>query len=384
MLVLKDLSVAGYERVVRATDETTGLDACISIHNIDLGPAIGGCRYHNYIDFDAQRIDALRLSKHMTYKNAIAGLHNGGAKTTIMARSARNGKSPDLWKSFAEALNKLNGIYYTAGDVGTTQEDLIELRKHTEFVLGYSGQDSGWATAYGVYNAIRGAYAVYSNIPAQDNNYYDINLDLKAVGVIGLGKVGSRLINFLARAFPKLTIYTTDVDKDKYLQTKELVQSESKIMHDSGFVQPSSKVRIQWCQDIEELNQLPIDVYIPCATGGMINSEFAKICRAKIICGGANNQLENRDVAQELMDNEILYVPDYLANSGGVLYVGSSYDISHDVTTDLSLEWSHPLIKPKLEHIGKKVYDVLKLSQETNKPTIEIAKQLVEDKLKNL
>lgn len=377
MLVLKDLPVAGYERVVRATDETTGLDACISIHNIDLGPAIGGCRYYNYLDFDAQRIDALRLSKHMTYKNAIAGLHNGGAKTTIMARAARNGKSPDLWKSFAEALNKLNGIYYTAGDIGTTQEDLIELHKHTEFVLGYSGQDSGWATAYGVYNAICGAYSAYLNdnsATPYNNSPYDPILESRSVGVIGLGKVGSRLIKFLANNQPKLTIYTTDVDKDKYLQTKELVKSDDK----------SNQVRIQWCQDIEELNQLPIDVYVPCATGGMINSEFAKICRAKIICGGANNQLENRHVAQELMDNGILYVPDYLANSGGVLYVGSSYDISHDVTTDLSLEWSHQLIKPKLEHIGKKVYDVLKLSRETNKPTIEIAKQLVEDKLKNL
>lgn len=377
MLVLKDLPVAGYERVVRATDETTGLDACISIHNIDLGPAIGGCRYYNYLDFDAQRIDALRLSKHMTYKNAIAGLHNGGAKTTIMARAANNGKSPDLWKSFAEALNKLNGIYYTAGDIGTTQEDLIELHKHTEFVLGYSGQDSGWATAYGVYNAICGAYSTYLNdnsATPYNNSPYDPILESRSVGVIGLGKVGSRLIKFLANNQPKLTIYTTDVDKDKYLQTKELVKSDDK----------SNQVRIQWCQDIEELNQLPIDVYVPCATGGMINSEFAKICRAKIICGGANNQLENRHVAQELMDNGILYVPDYLANSGGVLYVGSSYDISHDVTTDLSLEWSHPLIKPKLEHIGKKVYDVLKLSRETNKPTIEIAKQLVEDKLKNL
>lgn len=371
MIKLTDHAIGGYERVVRATDSTTGLDACIAIHDTQLGPAIGGCRYMEYKDFDEQRYDALRLSKQMTYKNTLAGLHYGGGKTTINARAGK--KSPEFWKSFAEVLDRLNGIYYTAGDIGTTQDDLLELHKHTQYALGYRGKDSGWATAYGVYNSITGAFNYFAGF---DNNKSRYTLLHRSVAIVGLGKVGSRLAHFLTSLQPSLTVYAYDIDKQNYDKAKERF---NKLNFDSGMTRP----RLQWCDSIEEINQLPVDIYAPCATGGMITEQFASKTRAKIICGGANNQLLG-DASQILKDRKILYVPDYLANSGGIVQVCSSYNISHDITTSLKTDWDHPLVKEKLENIGLKVYDLLSQSKIQNKPTNIVAKEIVEGKLKNL
>ena len=375
VLKLTDQNIGGYERVVRATDDTTGLDACISVHNTQLGPAIGGCRYMEYKDFDDQRYDALRLSKQMTYKNALAGLHNGGGKTTINSRAGA--KSVDLWKSFAEALEKLDGVYYTAGDIGTTTEDLLEIHNHTQYVLGYDGIDSGYATAYGVYNSLCCALNFY--LGRERTFSVKSSLKYRSVGIIGLGKVGERLLNFLTAKDqqPSLTIYTYDINKEKYYKLKEDIDSEAR--HWS-----KTPPRFQWCDSIEEINQLPIDVYAPCATGGMITEEFAKTCRAKIICGGANNQLENSDVSQILLERGILYVPDYLANSGGVIQVRSSYNMSHDITTSLDISWDNPLVKDRLEDLGLRTYEILEQSRKQNKPTNIVAKEIVENKLKDL
>ena len=375
VLKLTDQNIGGYERVVRATDDVTGLDACISIHNTQLGPAIGGCRYMEYKDFDDQRYDALRLSKQMTYKNALAGLHNGGGKTTINSRAGA--KSVDLWKSFAEALEKLGGIYYTAGDIGTTTQDLLEIHNHTQYVLGYDGIDSGYATAYGVYNSLCCALNFY--LGREKTHSVQYSLKNRSVGIIGLGKVGERLIKFLTDKDhqPSLTIYTYDINKEKYYKLKEAIDSEA-----PRWERPPP--RFQWCDSIEEINQLPIDVYAPCATGGMITEEFAKTCRAKIICGGANNQLENSDVSQILLERGILYVPDYLANSGGVIQVRSSYNMSHDITTSLDVSWDNPLVKDRLEDLGMRTYEILEQSREQNKPTNIVAKEIVENKLKDL
>jgi len=376
-LVLKliDQNIGGYDRVVRATDDITGLDACISIHNTQLGPAIGGCRYMEYKDFDEQRMDALRLSKQMTYKNALAGLHHGGGKATINSRAGA--KTVDLWKSFAEALNKLGGIYYTAGDIGTTTEDLLELHNHTQYVLGYDGIDSGYATAYGVYNSLCHAFNFY--LGRRKNHSIQYSLNSRSIGVIGLGKVGERLIKFLTAVDqqPSLTIYTYDIDKEKYYKLKENFDSQ---LGNRKKLPP----RLQWCDSIQELNQIPVDIYSPCATGGMITEEFAKTCRAKIICGGANNQLENDEVAQILLDRGILYVPDYLANSGGVIQVRSSYNISHDITSSLDISWDNPLVKYRLENLSLRAYEILEQSREQNKPTNIVAKEIVENKLKDL
>jgi len=379
VLKLTDQHVGGYERVVRATNDTTGLDACISIHNTQLGPAIGGCRYMEYNDFEEQRYDALRLSKHMTYKNALAGLHNGGGKTTINTRAYSGANSCDLWKSFAEALEKLDGIYYTAGDIGTTTQDLKEIRRHTQYVLGYEGDDSGWATAYGVYNSLCGAYKFFRNKPVIEFNKYLLNK--RSIGIVGLGKVGERLVKFLTDndCQRSLTIYVYDIHKEKYDKVKKDVISRNEQWQLGGISN-----RLQWCDSIEEINQLPVDVYAPCATGGMITENFANVCHAKIICGGANNQLENNDVAQILFDRGILYVPDYLANSGGVVQVRSSYDISHDITTSLNVAWDNPLVKDRLEDLDLRAYEILEQSQEQNKPTNIVAKEIVENKLKGL
>jgi len=372
VLKLTDQNIGGYERVVRATDDTTGLDACISVHNTQLGPAIGGCRYMEYKDFDDQRYDALRLSKQMTYKNALAGLHNGGGKTTINSRAGA--KSVDLWKSFAEALEKLGGIYYTAGDIGTTTEDLLEIHNHTQYVLGYDGIDSGYATAYGVYNAMCGAFKFYTNLKKEIRGNQDL-LIKRSVGIIGLGKVGKRLTKFLVDTQPGITIYTYDLNKDLYLELSDFIKNSKSTKHD---------IRVQWCDSIEELNQLPVDIYAPCAIGGTVTADFANTCRAKIICGGANNQLENRDISQILLERGIHYVPDYLANSGGVIQVRSSYNMSHDITTSLDISWDNPLVKDRLENLVLRTYEILEQSQAQNKPTNIVAKEIVENKLKDL
>ena len=362
MLNIREIPIGSHERVIHATDDTTGLDAVVAIHNTKLGPALGGCRYLKYDSYDEQRYDALRLSKGMTYKNALAGLHFGGGKSTINANTA---KSPDLWRSFAEVLDYTAGAYYGAGDVGTTVKDLDQIHKHTQFVLGFGGQDSGWATAYGLYNALKGLLKVLDNTTK-------VNWTDKTFSVVGLGKVGSRLINFLSEHPVK--VYATDIRRAAFRNLKTALEH----------LDTHPDFELKWVKNDDAIHDIVTDVYMPCALGGTVTPDFIKTFKSKAICGGANNQLHTTNDGDILHKEGILYVPDYLANAGGVIFISASSNISHDITTTLNIEWNDPMVKPKLLSLHEKAYDILKTSQEQDKSTTQVAKELVDNKLKGL
>ena len=192
-LNINEISVKGYEKVIHATNETTKLDCIISIHNTKLGPALGGVRSWSYKNFDEQKNDALYLSEAMTLKNSICGINFGGGKATLNLTGVK--KSPELYQSYAEAVDSLKGSYLTAGDVGTFKEDLIECSKISKYVYGINVETSG-PTAKGLFYAMKAVLNFINN-----NN----DLENVHVAISGVGKVGGKLAKVLSTANVKIT-----------------------------------------------------------------------------------------------------------------------------------------------------------------------------------
>ena len=336
MLNVTELKVDGFERVVRGVDETTGLDAVIAIHNTNLGPALGGCRAYDYESFDAQLADNLNLARGMTYKSALAGLKLGGGKSTIFGAV-----NEEKLKSFAELLNFVNKDtvqYFAAGDVGTTTADLAFLKTMTSFVNGDTGTDSGVATAYGVFNAMKGALK-YSGESVAD----------QVVSVNGFGKVGKRLTNFLVEAGARV-IVSDIVRPDFELQPGRLGYGIAGLSHQDG------------------------TVFSPCAVGGAITPYVVETMPdAQIICGGANNQIADPSVYDLIAKKDILYVPDFVANAGGVIIVNTIGEVMED------LEYDDPRVKSRLEDISNVVYNILDRADRENKPTEVVANIMAEE-----
>ena len=192
-LKINEILVKGYERVVHATNETTKLDCIISIHNTKLGPALGGVRSWSYNSFDEQKADALKLSEAMTLKNSICGINFGGGKAVLNLKNTK--KTPGLYQSYAEVVEALQGDYFTAGDVNTFKEDLIECSKVTKYVYGINVEPSA-PTSIGIFNAIRST-----------NNFINGNNDIKGihVAISGVGKVGGKLAKLLVESGVRIT-----------------------------------------------------------------------------------------------------------------------------------------------------------------------------------
>ena len=241
-LKMNEISVKGYERIVHATNETTGLDCIISIHNTKLGPALGGVRSWNYKSFDAQRDDALRLSEAMTLKNSVCGINFGGGKAVINLKGIK--KTSDLYESYGELVDQLNNTYITAGDVGTTMEDLISIKKSTKYVSGIKLETSA-PTAKGIFNAIN---AIYKFITHK-------KLEESTIAISGLGKVGSKLSKLLFEK--KVNLIVSNIGKDVINQ---LIRD--KILFKE--------------YDINSIFEQKCDIISPCALGGAINSETKK------------------------------------------------------------------------------------------------------------
>jgi leucine dehydrogenase len=345
-MIITEISVDGYEEVLHGVDKETGLDAYIAVHNTKLGPALGGCRYYPYKTSDEQLNDTLRLAKGMTYKNALAGLDLGGGKATINALPE---KSPELWQAFAGLVNNLYGKYRTSGDIGTTIQDLKEIKKHTDFVCGQDAlEDSGVATAY----------ALYKSIQSLSKFLYGIDsLKGKTIAIQGLGKVGKRLIEFCSKEDVKFIV--TDIDKSRLKK-----QPEDPTYHpyiDISYVEPN------------EIYEVECDIFSPCAIGGILNDKTIPKLRCKGIAGSANNQLETDEHAEYLREKNIYYVPDYLANCGGVIIVEKE-----EGNNLIDLSYKVPLIRERLDQIYYTVFKVLYQSVKTNQTTTKICNDLAE------
>jgi valine dehydrogenase (NAD+) len=283
-----------HEQVVFCTDERSGLRAIIAIHNTALGPSLGGTRFYPYANEQLALADALDLSRAMAYKNALAGLDHGGGKAVIIGDPAKD-KSEALLRAYGRFVQSLGGRYYTACDVGTYSADMDIVARECRFVTGRTqahggAGDSSILTAYGVFQGMRAAAEQVYGTPT---------LRGRRVGVEGVGKVGHRLVDHLLDDGAHVVI--CDVDERAVARVRERHPGVDVVAGAAALVAAD------------------IDVLAPCALGGTLDDATVAQLKAKIVCGGANNQLAHPGVDKQLAERGILYAPDYVVNSGGVI-----------------------------------------------------------------
>lgn len=299
MAAFDDPAFDDHERVVFCRDVATGLKAIIAIHSTALGPAAGGCRLWNYQSDDAALHDVLRLSQGMSYKNAMAGLKFGGGKAVIIKTPSVVAEDA-LFEKFGEFVEKLDGDYVTAEDVGMSVDIMEMIARRTRHVAGLTpkagqaGGDPSPKTALGVFNGIEAA--------ARFRLGRD---DLKnlVVAVQGVGHVGYHLCRLLAEAGAKLIV--ADIDPSRVKRCRDEFGAKE--------------------SEIEKILYQDADVLAPCALGAVLNEQSISRLRVSIVAGGANNQLETHADGQRLSDAGILYAPDYVINSGGIINVSCEY-----------------------------------------------------------
>jgi valine dehydrogenase (NAD+) len=291
----------GHEQVVFCQDRQTGLKAIIGIYSTALGPALGGTRFYPYESEEAALTDVLHLSRAMAYKNALAGLDLGGGKAVIWGDPAQL-KSEALLRAYGRFVESLNGRYYTACDVGTYVSDMDLIARETSFVTGRSVEhggagDSSILTAWGVFQGMRAAAEHVWGSPT---------LAGRTVGINGLGKVGKHLASHLIE--DGASIVATDVSP--------AALEWARVTHP----------QIQLVADTAELLSANLDVYAPCALGGALDDDTVPAITAKIVTGGANNQLAHPGIEKLLQERGILYTPDYVVNAGGVIQVADEIE----------------------------------------------------------
>ncbi len=280
-----------HEQVVYCSDDASGLKAIIAVHSTALGPAAGGCRFWDYASDEAALKDVLRLSKGMTYKNAMAGLKLGGGKGVIIG-DPKKLKSEVLFKAFGQAVNNLNGRYYTAEDVNITTGDMAIVNQSTEFVSGLEGKSGnpGPFTALGTFLGIKAAV----KFKLDKDNLAGIK-----VAVQGLGSVGYSLCQKLHAAGAELIV--TDINQATL--DKATTELNATVV------------------GLEEIYHQDVDVFSPCALGASIDDNSIAQMKAVIIAGCANNQLAEARHDKVLLEKGILYAPDYVINAGGIINV---------------------------------------------------------------
>jgi leucine dehydrogenase len=302
MSVFTSRSFMGHEQVVFGHDAETGLKTIIAVHNTTLGPAVGGCRFWPYAGEQEALEDALRLSRGMTYKAAMANLDFGGGKAVIIG-DPKVDKTPALLTAFARQVDHLAGRYVTAEDVGTGPADMEIIRRTTDYVAGTSAGGSGDgdpspATAWGVFNGIRAT------------SFYGCKRDsLKGVRIAlqGLGNVGQYVMRYLAAAGAQLTV--TDIDDSRMAKAASEFGAE--------LVAPGK------IYDVEA------EIFVPNALGAILNDDTIPRLKVKAVAGSANNQLAEDRHGDMLRARGILYAPDYVINAGGIINIrheGPDYD----------------------------------------------------------
>ena len=295
------LNQAGHEQVVFCHDAPTGLRAIIAIYSTALGPALGGTRFYPYASEDAAIADVLNLSKAMAYKNAMAGLDHGGGKAVIVGDPDVI-KSEALLRAYGRFVESLNGRYITACDIGTYCQDMDIVARESRHVTGRTephggAGDSSVLTALGVFQGMRAAAEQAWGSPS---------LRSRSVAVEGVGKVGSHLVTHLIDDGASVTVYDINDAAVQRVSAK----------HPAINVAPTRS----------ELVSGDADIYAPCALGGAIDDGTVAVLRAKVICGGANNQLAHPGIDKLLEDHGIVYAPDYVVNAGGVIQVADELE----------------------------------------------------------
>jgi valine dehydrogenase (NAD+) len=295
------IEAAGHEQVVFCQDRHTGLKAIIGIYSTALGPALGGTRFYPYESEEAALTDVLNLSRGMAYKNALAGLDLGGGKAVIWGDPGQI-KTEGLLRAYGRFVESLRGRYYTACDVGTYVPDMDVIARETSYVTGrsleYGGAgDSSILTAWGVFQGMRAA---------AEHTWGTPTLAGRRVGIAGLGKVGKYLAGHLIE--DGASVAATDVNEAALAWAR------------------TTYPQIDLVADTQTLITSDLDVYAPCALGGALNDDTVPVLRAKIVTGGANNQLAHSGIEKLLEERGILYTPDYVVNAGGVIQVADEIE----------------------------------------------------------
>lgn len=289
MSIFKQLEQYGHERLVFGRDEQTGLKTIIAVHSTVLGPATGGTRFWNYASEEDALYDVLRLSRGMSLKNAAAGLKLGGGKAVIIG-DPKKLKSKEFFQAYGRIIDSLNGTYYTAEDVNTNTEDIENIRTVTPYVTGtkaISGNPSPF-TARGVYMGMKAGAGI---------KFGSDSLSGLVVLVQGLGSVGYSLCEHLHAEGAVLKVF--DINQ----------AAVERAVQQFGATAVSA----------EEVLTSDCDVFAPCALGAVLNTENVKKLRCKIVCGSANNVLVDSDTGDSLEERDILYLPDYIVNAGGII-----------------------------------------------------------------
>ncbi|MCZ4282494.1 amino acid dehydrogenase [Kiloniella laminariae] len=344
MGVFKNEAFAGHEQVVFCHDATSGLKAIIAVHSTALGPAAGGCRMWSYASDDEALRDALRLSKGMSYKNAMAGLDLGGGKAVIIG-DAKKDKSEALFRAFGRFVEGLSGKYITAEDVGISVSDMEIVARETAHVGGLntgkaaSGDPSPF-TARGTYNGI---------VAAVRHRLARENLKGLRVAVQGLGHVGWHLCEELHAAGAKLIV--ADIN-DAVVQKAVATFGASAVS----------------CDEILFYN---VDVLAPCALGAVLNEQTIPRIKAPIVAGAANNQLASATDGHLLRLQKILYAPDYVINAGGII----------NVAGEIGGRYDRASVERKVANIHDVLLDIFKRADHEGRSTSDVADSMAQEKI---
>ncbi len=335
---------ASHEQVLFCQDRASGLRAIIAVYSTALGPALGGTRFYPYRSEDDALRDVLQLSRAMAYKAACAGIALGGGKAVILGDPARD-KSEALLQAYGRFVQSLGGRYYTACDVGTFVEDMDVIGTATDYATGRSPErggagDSAVLTAFGVFSALRAA---------AEHTWGTPSLAGRRVAVEGVGKVGHHLVEHL------------------------LADGASVVASD---VSPAAlqRVRALGAQvvAVDELPTLDCDVYAPCALGGSVTDELVPALQARIVCGAANNQLARPGLEHVLAGRGVLFVPDYVANAGGLVQVA-------DEAQHASFDFARA--EAQAARIFDTTRDVLRLADADGVPPVVAADRVAERRM---
>jgi leucine dehydrogenase len=327
-----------HELVGFISDTKTGLRGFVAVHNTNRGPATGGTRYWQYTSEQEALKDALRLSRAMTYKCALADVPYGGGKAVII-NTGRTPKNKEFLKAYAKRINLLKGTFYTGEDVGVNQKDVDCLSKYSPYIIGsrnLAGDPGPWA-ALGVFNSLLTAFKEV---------FGSEDIHNRSIAIQGLGKVGFGLARLVHARGAK--IVAADLKAD-------VARAASRKLKNIKIVSP------------REIHKQKVDVYSPNALGAVINERSINEFHCSIICGGANNQLKSNYYGNALNRLGILYVPDYVANAGGLINVVAELD---------KRGYSKDRVLKKVIAIRKTVHKIIALSKEKGKPTNEIADEL--------
>ncbi len=340
MQIFDTIADMGHEQLVLCQDSASGYRGIIAVHSTVLGPALGGTRFWSYASDEEAIIDALRLARGMTYKNAVAGLNLGGGKSVIIGDNKTTDREM-IFRAHGRFVESLGGRYITAEDVGTSTSDMDYVHMETDYVSGLAGRsgDPSPVTAHGVFRAIQAS---------AKECWGSDELANRTISIQGCGHVGYYLAKELHEAGAKLVV--TDIDADRV----------KRVVNEFGARAVTA----------DEIYSVQADIFAPCALGAIINDTTIPQLRVEIVAGAANNQLLEERHGDELERRKILYAPDYVANAGGVINVYSEL-----------AGWTSARAFRKADEIYDTILKVFAIAKTDSIPTYLAADRLAEQRI---